>query len=196
MSAAPASEGPVYRTATAARWLPRIFAGSLLLAAMLGSYRIGPEAARGWRYARPAVVVFGAILALGVLRKGGEVRTAVGLDEEAVVFHAGSRELRLHYRDIASIHYAPPFSASRFWLPATVLVDRFGTAYRLSALLEDGDRLLDDLLRRCDRNSLDSWAEALQLRRRMGRPATIAAIGYAASAGILVAAVLFYRSAG
>jgi hypothetical protein len=186
----------LYRCARAARWLPRVLAGSVLAAAMLASFRIDPRVdAMGWGPVRTFVVLGGAVVALLILRKGAEVRTVVELDGEAVTFRQGGREASLPHRDLDSLEYAPPLSASRHWLPAAVLVDRWGKAWRLSAVLERGDRLIERLAAVTGRSDLESWIEALRLRRRMGRAGRLCLIGYLAAAAILAGGLVFYLTA-
>ena len=72
------------------------------------------------------------------------------------------------------------------------IVDRHGARWRLPALLRDGDRLIDELVRRTGRHDLAVWAETLHLRRRMGRATIVTAAGYCAGLAFLVASAIFY----
>lgn len=182
-----------YRCPAAARWLPRVLAGAVLAAAMIASFRIDPRAnAMGWGPVRTFVVIGGAVAALLVLRKGAEVRTRVRLDEEGLTLLHGSRTAYLPFRELDSVEYSAPFSASRHWLPAAVLVDRWGKGWRLCALLDGGERLIDRLVAVTGRSDLESWVEVLSLRRRMGRAGKLCAVGYLAAAAIVAAALVFY----
>ena len=73
-----------------------------------------------------------------------------------------------------------------------MLIDRWGKAWRLSALLDGGDRLIDELLAITGRSDLASWVEVLRWRRRLGRARQLCAVGYTAAAMLLVAAIVFY----
>jgi hypothetical protein len=122
--------------------------------------------------------MIGALLALATVRRGAEVRQVVEIGEQIVVFREGARERELRFDEIVRLVWAPPFSQGRFWLPAAMLVDRSGRAWRLPALLKDGGRLIDLVVRRAGRHDLEVWAETLRLATRMGRPSAITATGY------------------
>ena len=187
---------PQFRCGLAARWLPRAMAAAILVTAMLASWRIDERVSQTvWGYARHAVVLAGALAALGLLRQGGEVRVDVRLEEGRLEFVHGARATSLRLADIDSLRYAPPFSVTRHWLPATVLLDRWGKVWRLSALLVDGGELIRGLLERAARNDLSSWAEVHRLEARMGRAGQRVVIGYAVAAALILAAGLFYFGA-
>jgi len=163
----------------AARWLPRVLAGSLLVAALLAAERLQlAESVPQARAIRYGVVLIGALLALGTVRRGAEVRQVVEIGGQSVVFRERGRERELRFDEIDRWVWAPPFSRSRFWLPAAMLVDRSGRAWRLPALLGNGGRLIALLVRRAGRHDLEVWAETLRLPTRMGRPRVVAASGY------------------
>jgi hypothetical protein len=189
------TSGRVYRCGAAARWLPRCLAAAILGGALLASYRFGPKTVQaGWTYAGPLVVIAGAAAGLWILRKGAELRIGLILSEGGLEFVDGGRRTLLRWQEIDSLSYAPPFSSGRYWLPATVLGDRDGRGWRISALMADGESLIGELLRRAGRSDLDAWADALQLERRMARPGLSIVGGYAAASVVLVAALWFYVS--
>ena len=75
---------------------------------------------------------------------------------------------------------------------ALVLRDRFGQPWRVSAFLDHGDRFLEQLLERTDRNDLRAWAETLNLAAVLGRSRRRVVIGYVTAAAFLVAGVAYY----
>jgi hypothetical protein len=182
----------VYRCGAAARWLPRALAGAVLAAGLLVAFALDPDATV--RLVQPfkrGLVLVSALVALWLVRKGGEVRVRIGAGPEGLVFLAGRRRLDLPYRDIAALRYEPPFGVSRWaWIPALALIDRQGRSWRIPALIERGERLVAALLDFSGRADLASWADALDLERRMSSSGTRVAAGYGASALIVVAAVV------
>jgi hypothetical protein len=173
--------------------LPRALAASVLIASVLVTFRVDPyEVVSASKYLRTLVVLLGAVLALWLVRKGGEVRTAFAVVGDELVVRHGSREYSLRLEDLERLAYETPFAQSRTWLPALVLRDRFGQAWRVTALLQAGDRFLDELLARTGRSDLRAWAETLSLHEIMGRAGRRILIGYAA-AGAILAAGLIYR---
>ena len=64
--------------------------------------------------------------------------------------------------------------------------------WRISALIDDGDRLLAELIRRTGRHDLQAWAETLDLFGVLSRARRRVLIGYVAAAAILVAGVTYY----
>lgn len=185
----------VYRCGAAARWLPRCLAAAILGGALLASYRFGPKTVQaGWTYAGPLVVIAGAAAGLWILRKGAELRIGLVLSEEGLEFVDGGRRTLLRWQEIDSLSYAPPFSSGRYWLPATVVGDRDGRAWRISALMSEGGSLIGQLLRRAGRSDLEAWADALQLERRMTRPGLSIVGGYTTAFVVLATAMWFYFS--
>ena len=182
-----------YRCGAAARWLPRALAGSLLAAALVATNRVDPESVvSGSRGFRTAVIVLAAILAVWILRQGSEVRLRIEVDDRDLVFESGARQCTLHLVDVEALRYDAPFGVSRSWLPATVLIDRGGREWRLPALLEAGDRLVDEILQRSRKQELEAWAQALRIRSRMSRGGSRVRLGYATAAAILGAGLLYY----
>ena len=159
----------VYRCGTAARWLPRTVAGTVLVAGLLAVGRLDAgRAVPGAHTFRALLIVATAIAALWIVRKGAEVRLQVRVDDTALTFEWGRSSVSLPLDKIDAIRYEPPFGASRNWLPAAVLVDRDGREWRLSALLGSGDRLVDDIVRLGGREGLATWAAEHHVGREGG----------------------------
>ena len=182
-----------YRCGAAARWLPRALAGSLLAAALVATMRVDPEVViSGSRGFRTAVVILAAVLALWILRRGGEVRLRIEVNARDLVFEFGAQSSTLRLADVETLRYDAPFGVSRSWLPATVLIDRAGREWRLPSLLDDGDRLVEKILQRSGKQNLEAWAHAMRIRSRMSRGAIRVRLGYATAAAILGAGWLYY----
>jgi hypothetical protein len=187
------AEPQFYRCGLAARWLPRVLAAAVLVAAVLAAFRFDPyEVLTASKYLRKLVAVLGGVLALWIVRKGGEVRTAFAVGVEEMSVRHGSREYCLRLEDLDRLSYETPFAQSRTWLPALVLRDRFGQAWRVSSLLERGDRFLEELLVKTGRNDLRAWADTLQLGAVMAGAARRVLVGYLVSALILAAGLIYY----
>lgn len=189
----PTEEQSFYACGSAARWLPRLLAAAVLAAAVLAAFRFDPhETLNASKYLRNLVALLGAVLALWIARKGGEVRTAFAVGKSEILVRHGSREHALRLADLERLAYETPFAQSRTWLPALILRDRFGQSWRVSAFLAGGDRFLEELLARTGRNDLRSWAETLRLGEIMARSGRRVLIGYAASAAILAAGLIYH----
>jgi len=187
-----AGEPSFYRCGAAARWLPRVLAASVLAASVLAAFRFDPyDVLTAARHLRSLLAVLGAVLALWIVRKGGEVRTAFAVVGGELQLRHGTREYSLRLEDLERLSYETPFAQSRTWLPALVLRDRFGQAWRVSAFLDGGERFLENLLDAAGRSDLRSWAETLGLGEIMSRARRRVLIGYVA-AGVILAAGLFY----
>jgi hypothetical protein len=182
----------LFACSAAARWLPRALAGAVLAAAMFAAFRIEAAGEPLLPMVRRFIVVAGALFALGVARKGSEVRCRFGLTADALVVQVGSREYRLELARVQRLDYAGPFAGSLSWLPATVLIDRYGGSWRIPALVHEGDDLLAELLRRAGRHDLDSWAEAYRVISRMGRYRFRVRLGYGVAASIFLVGVGYY----
>jgi hypothetical protein len=181
-----------YACGTAARWLPRVVAGSLLTAGLLAVGRLGMQpGVPGARTFRMLLVMATALAALWIVRKGGEVRIRVHVAAAQIRFELGRRGASLSFEDIEGVRYEAPFGPSRFWLPATVLVGRDGRGWRLSALLDSGGRLVDEIVERSGREDIAAWVDALGIRERMGRARQRVRVGYAIAAGIVLVAALY-----
>lgn len=181
-----------YGCGAAARWLPRTLAAAVLATAMFGALRIDGSGDALIPTVRRLVIVAGALLALGVARKGSEVRCRFGLTDRALTVAVGSRRFDLELAAIQRLDYASPFSGSLNWLPATVLVDKDGRSWRVPALVNEGDELFEDLLRRTDRHDLDSWAEVYRIVPRMARYSFRIRFGYGVAAAIALVGVGYY----
>ena len=179
-----------YRSGVAARWLPRILAAAILAAAMLAGLRLEE---RGYgRALRTSVVLVGALTALLVVRRAGDVRVVFEFGPQSLSLVRGAHRATLDLDRIERLRYDAPFVASRHWVPAAVLVDRDGRDWRLPATLEGGDRLVRDLVGRIDRDDLRAWGDALGVERRMGRTRRVLRVGYGLAALVLLAALVFY----
>ena len=182
----------VYRCGPAARWLPRALAASVLAGAMLAGSRIDPSVAPLVPFVRQFVILAGAVLAVMIVRKGGEVRFSFGLTRDALIVAAGKRTARLELSRVKRVDYEAPMGGSMNWVPATVLIDDEGRGWRVPSLVERGDRLIVDLLGRAARNDLDAWADAHHVVPRMGRYSLRVRAGYALVAIVLVASLAYY----
>jgi hypothetical protein len=188
----PVAELP-HRCGVAARWLPRTLAASVLIATLLVSARIESwRAVPGVQSFRLLLVLAAAVLALWIVRKGGEVRMRIGVRGEEVAFAVGSRQAVLRLDDVEGLRFEPPLAATRHWLPAAVLLDREARYWRLPAVLEHGDQLVRELLEASGREDLRTWDEVYSLRRRMGRPGRTVALGYTLAGALILAAGIFY----
>jgi len=183
-----------YAAGAAARWLPRAVAGALLAATMAGGLRIDPASSALAPWIRAFVVLVGALAALAVVRRGSEVRARFAVDADGLVVRVGRHERRLPWRSMTRLEWLPPFAGARTWLPAFAVVDDAGRAWRVPAVVEDGDRLVDELVRRSGRNDLAAWAESQALRDRMARARSRVVIGYAVAALAFAAAVTAWAS--
>jgi hypothetical protein len=181
-----------FRCDVLARWLPRLLAATVLVATLLASFRLESARTPAVFRARYFVVLVGAVCALWIVRQGGELRVRLRLVGDALIFEDGRRRSRLPFDQIDSLSYAPPFSVVRSWLPATLLFDRQGRSWRVSALLRSGDHLIAELVRRTGRHDLQVWSETLRLEGRMGRASIAIGTGYLVGVTILAAALVFY----
>lgn len=185
----PSSE--FHRSTRAARWLPRVLAGSVLAAAMIGARGMDPEnVVSGSDTARLLVTVFGAALAWWLVRTGGEARVSVRAGDDGVEFRAGSHRRVLEYRDMTAVRFQVPFEARWRWLPALVLVDRFGAGWRVPAFIERGPELLRRILERCPAEEAVRWAEARRVDRSLERSRRFVPIGYVVAVVVLAAALI------
>lgn len=181
-----------YGCGVAARWLPRALAAAVLVAAMLAAFRIGGTGDPLLLMVRRFVVVAGAFLALGVLRKGSEVRCRFALTQDALTVVVASRHYRLELADLQRLDYAAPFAGTLCWLPAAVLVDHDGRNWRVPALVGEADELFVDLLRNANRHDLDSWADVYRIVPRMSRHALRIRVGYGVALAIVLVGLGYY----
>lgn len=186
------SEPHVFRCAAAARWLPRALAASALVSAMILSTRIYPGIAGvGGSHARTLVVVVGAAFALGIVRSGGMVRAEFSLAGDSLRLRIGKHERKLPYEHIVSMIYEAPFVRRREWLPALVLIDRFGKRWRVPSFLADGERFVTDLTTAAARDDLRSFASAHDLVAKMSGTRGRLVWGYSLALALIVAVLLF-----
>jgi hypothetical protein len=164
----------------------------VLVATTLGAFHVEPRADTLLPYIQRFVVLVGALLAVMIVRRGAVVRRAFGLAGDSLLVSDGRHTSRLRLADVERLDYAAPFGGTTSWIAATELTDRDGRVWRIPALLEDGDRLVRNLIERSGRNDLESWAEAYRVVPRMGRSASHVRMGYAAVVGLLVAGVVYY----
>lgn len=188
-------EGEVetFRCGPAARWLPRVLGATLLATLTLAAYRMDPHGLLpGSAWLRRSVVLAGGLVALWIVRKGGETRIATGIGEEGLLLSCGPRSRTLPYDRISRLGYAAPFAATRNWLPAMLLWDRDRNCWRILSLLQGGDRMLRTLLEKAGREDLAIWAETLKLEQRMAASGRRIMIGYMVSGLVLAAGLLYY----
>lgn len=172
----------------AARWMPRAIAAGVVAVATVWALEISVVNRSGVMLRGIALVV-GAYVALMVIRTGSEVLTRVRLESDRLWIDTPGRSREVRYEALERIGWDSPCARSaRLWLPAAVLFDDEGVAYRLPATLERGEQLIETILARADREELRSWEEALGVRARMGRPERVVWIGYLVAAAILIAA--------
>jgi hypothetical protein len=182
-----------FRCSTAARWLPRALAASILASATLAAFRMDPQGILlGSPWLRNGIALGGALVALWVIRKGGETRIVAGIDDDELVLSYGSRSSRLPFDRMDRLGYAAPFAATRNWLPAMLIWDRRKGCWRLLSLVREGDRLLRTLLSKAGREDLAAWADSMKLEKRMAAAGRRVMIGYLISAAILAAGLLYY----
>jgi len=191
---ASAGNGLAFRCAAAARWLPRVLAASVLVAALLAARRIAPAAAAvgGFAWIGPLVVVVGAWFGLWIVRGGSEVWRVIRVTDEMLQFELGRHRTRLPLDQIQALSWQPPLAVRGRWLPAAAAIDSEGLEYRIPALLSNGSDAIRELLRCSGRRDLATWAETLALERRMGRAAGLTIAGYAGSAAVLSAGFAFF----
>lgn len=177
---------------TAARWLPRTLAGSLLAAALVVSMRIDPQGISAFsRPFRVALVLVAAAAALWIVRRGAEVRLRVWLGDDRIEFRHGNHGLVLPFAEIERIDFASAFGPSRHWLSALLLTDRAGRGWRIPALIADGGTLVREILRRAGRSDLDAWAAERDVEARMSRSRQLQLVGYSVAAAALTAALVY-----
>ena len=178
-----------FRCGRAARWMPRVLGGSVLLATLL--FAIDERGPGGTieRRVRQFVGIAGALAALVIVRSGGELRGSFRFAGRVLVVGVGRAESRLGLDSIERLDFAPPFSRPMVWLPATVLIDRSGVAWRVPALLDHGAEFVRELLERAARADLQGWAVERDLDRRMSRVWIRLWSGYLVAAGVVALGV-------
>ena len=193
MSEPAGAEGTPYRCGSAARWLPRALAGSIVASVLPVIQRIDAASGiPGLKMFHGGLILVAGLVGFWVLRRGGELRMAVEVRDDRLVFRAGSKRAELRFSDIETLRYDAPFAVTRTWLPATVLIDRRGTCWRLSALLPRGQRLIEQILEHSGREDLSTWAAALNVRERMALGGRRIGVGYVGVALILLTGAIYY----
>jgi hypothetical protein len=139
-------------------------------------------------HSRTLVILFGAACALVIVRSGGMVRAEFSLATEALRLRIGKHKRELPYEQIVSLTYETPFVRPREWLPALVLVDRFGKRWRVPALLAEGERFVSELTTAAGRDDLRSFASAHDLPARMAATRMRLVWGYSFALAMIVAA--------
>jgi hypothetical protein len=186
----------IYRYSTAARWLPRTLAAAVMISSAILSARIYTGVAgTGFSHSRTLVILAGAACALVIVRSGGMVRAEFSLTSDALQLRVGKHTRELPYEMIVSLNYEPPFVRPREWLPAMVLLDRFGKRWRVPALLADGESFVTDLTSAVGRDELRSFASAYRLTSRMGAARNRLIWGYSLAFALILAAVVLLQIA-
>jgi hypothetical protein len=182
-----------FASGPAARWLPRVLAASVLTASMVLAMRYESAASLDFvKLLRAVIVTTGALVALWIIRSGGEVRLVVELGARHLRY--GSREGSpvLNYSAIERLTFQTPFAGIWRWLPAVILQDEHQRSWRLPATLQNGAALIDQLVQLSGRSDLKSWAASLNLSRRMNRPGITVAAGYLLAASIFALSIFHY----
>jgi hypothetical protein len=177
--------------------LPRTLAAAALISATILSARIDAAVVdAGWSHSRTLVILIGAACALVIVRSGGMVRAEFSLAAEALRLRIGKYKRELPYEQIVSLSYETPFVKPREWLPALVLIDRFGQRWRVPALLDDGERFVSELTAAAGRDDLRSFASAHNLSTRMAATRGRLVWGYMIALAMIVAAFVLLAFAG
>ncbi len=179
-----------YRCSLAARWLPRVMAAAILVGAVVAGYRLA-DTALGARF-RFVLVGSAALIALFVVRTASEVRLSIRPQAEGLLFRLGRTRSLLRYDRIESLRFEGAFASGLRWIPAVALISKRGDFWRIPALVADGAGLIDDLIRLSGREDLESWVDALGLRKRFGRVRLKLLAGYGAAAAIAASGIVFY----
>lgn len=185
---------PQYRCSAWALWLPRILGASVLASSLLAAFRFNSrESLGGWiDYLGPFVGLVGAATALWLVRRGGEVRRRFVPGPEALIVSQGRFEHHLRWQEVRELRWQAPFAARGCWLGALAILDRDGRMWRVPSVITDGPALLRAVLERSGRSDLRSWAEALNLDRRLGRGPLTVLCGYLTALAVVAAGWIFY----
>jgi hypothetical protein len=170
--------------------MPRLLGGAVLAAAAIVHWSLAPYGAFSGMV-KGVLVVVAAAAALWLVRAGSEARMEIAVETDRIRLGARGRFVDLSLCDIEAIDYDPPFSSSRRWLPAIVLVDRRGRRWRIPASIEGGAAMVGEIVERSGQDRLRSWAQARRVDRKMALSGWFTAAGYSAAAGLVVAATIF-----
>ena len=91
------------------------------------------------------MLLSGLALGFGVIKYGALAVASFELDDEDLIVKLGAHERRLPYEQVTQLKYDGPFERRRQWLPALIVLDRFGVGWRVPSLIRDGDRFVDAL---------------------------------------------------
>ena len=162
-----------YRPGVAARMLPRMVAVLFVVAGVPWYERL-----------RDAPVVAGAVLVacLGMafvsLRWGRELQIHYRVEGRTLWLGRGRHEVPLSLGQMDSIDWRGPFTdGPRPW-PAWILIDSEHHGHRISAWVQDGDLLLEEILAAADDRTLANWAEAKNIERRVQSAGRSVAVSY------------------
>jgi len=179
----------------AARWLPRVLAAAVLTASMVLAMRYESAVSLDFvRLLRAVVVTMGGLVALWIIRSGGEVRLVIELGPRHLRYGSQDDSPILSYAAIERLTFQTPFAGIWRWLPAVSVLDDQQRTWRLPATLQNGAALIDQLVQLSGRSDLKSWAASLNLARRMNRSGITVAAGYLLSASIFTLSIFHYVS--
>ena len=184
--------GPSFRCGQAARGLPRVLGAATLVAALVAAYQLPATRLVKASHARECVAAIGVLAAVWFVRTGRELHTVVTVGQGSMQLAMGTRRRRVSLESIESMVFRPPFADGRRWVPALVLADERGDAWRVPALLEGGAELVGELLTHAGRSDLRAWAQARKIEDRMSRAGQWVVVGYGVALAIVAAAVLLF----
>jgi hypothetical protein len=170
--------------------MPRTLGGAVLAAAAIVNLSLEPNVAFSGMV-KGVLVVAAAAAALWLVRAGSEARMEVVVDSDRLRLGARGRYVELPISDIEALDYDPPFSTTRRWLPAVVLIDRRDRRWRIPASIGDGAELLDALIERSGEDRLRAWADARHIGSRIAASRWFTAGGYVVAIGLIAAAAVF-----
>jgi hypothetical protein len=158
----------------------------VLVSAYIASTGVDPAGVvPGSRTVSLLVIVFGAGLSLWIVRGGAEVHFTYAPEPERLVVRSGRHEREVAFMDVTAVRFDAPLQTFRRWIPTVVLLDRFEIAWRIPAFIDDGEELLEEVLRRVDRDEVRMWVEARGVGRSMRRAGWMVPVGYVV-AGVAV----------